>query len=219
MDQSDSAGPRVPLSAQAEFQPGFPLHRERRLTELVAKVAHGDQSALGELYDETSQIVYSLSLRMLSNTADAEEVTLDVYAKAWRAAATYDSRRGTVLAWLVTLTRSRAVDRLRSRVSRERREETGNLPMDAAISSPDPEEQASSDQNRMMVAAAMARLSPEQKESIELAFFGGLTHSEISEQLGLPVGTVKTRIRLGMLKLRDALKIVGPLASRSGGTR
>jgi RNA polymerase sigma-70 factor (ECF subfamily) len=218
MDQSDSAGPRVPVSAQG-FQPGFPLHRERRLTELVARVARGDQSALGELYDETSQIVYSLSLRMLSNAADAEEVTLDVYAKAWRAAATYDNRRGTVLAWLVTLTRSRAVDRLRSRVSREKREESGNLPMDAAISSPDPEELASSDQSRMMVAAAMARLSPEQRESIELAFFGGLTHSEISEQLGLPVGTVKTRIRLGMLKLRDALKIVGPLASRSGGTR
>lgn len=201
MEQSGPGGLSVPSSATGEISAGG------RLEGLIAAIAQGDQRAFGALYDETSRLVYSLVLRMLANPADAEEVTLDVYSKVWRAAATYDSRRGTVLAWLVTLARSRAVDRIRSRDSRERREEVRDLPLDAAVSEPDPEQRAAFDQRRQQVNRALNQLPAEQRESIELAYFDGLTHTEISERLALPVGTVKTRIRLGMIKLRDALAV------------
>jgi RNA polymerase sigma-70 factor (ECF subfamily) len=216
MEQSNSSGRGVPV-AGLEENASVLAERERHLTEVLAMVARGDHSAFGTFYDLTSPIVYSLALRMLANPADAEEVTLDVFAKAWRAAATYDSRRGTVLAWLVTLTRSRAVDRLRSRATREKREESGSAMPDAAASAPDPEEQASSQQHRGLVSAAMAKLSAAQREAIELAFFSGLTHTEISERLAQPVGTIKTRIRQGMLRLRDALAAAGVRQQGAGG--
>jgi RNA polymerase sigma-70 factor, ECF subfamily len=171
----------------------------------VRRVAEGDQAALATLYDESSTVVYSLAYRMLGSVAEAEEVTLEVYMQVWRSAARFDERKGTVFTWLVMLGRSRAIDRLRS-LGRQRRSEEpldGNLSVRADGDSP---ERASwLNQRRDKVRKAMAELSPEQREAIELAFFQGLSHGELAETLAQPLGTIKTRIRLGMIKLRQLL--------------
>jgi RNA polymerase sigma-70 factor (ECF subfamily) len=148
-------------------------------------------------------LVYGIALRILNDTADAEEVTLDVYAQIWKSAATFDVQRGSVCSWMVTLVRSRAIDRMRSRHSRVRREEAASIELRAA--SPGPEEQTVFFEKTKRIQAALATLSREQRQAIELAFFSGLTHVEVATKVGEPLGTIKTRIRLGMMRLRDAL--------------
>jgi len=172
----------------------------------IDRCAAGDQSAMAQLYDESSSLVYSVALRMLGDAADAEEVTLDVYTQVWRTAATYDPNRGKATAWLVTLARSRAIDRLRSRGGRDRRELPILQSEEMRSDSASPELMTDTAQRRRHIIAALATLSREQREAIELAFFSGLTHCELAERLGQPLGTVKTRIRLGMMKLREQLE-------------
>ena len=174
----------------------------------VERAAQGDQTALASLYDESSKLVYAIALRLLGQAADAEEVTLDVYSQVWRTAATYRSERGSVTAWLTTLARSRALDRARSRVSRARFEEPmiGGTEMKAEADEASPEMTTAAAQRRRHVLSALATLSPEQREAVQLAFFSDLTHSELAEKLRQPLGTVKTRIRLGMMKLREQLE-------------
>jgi RNA polymerase sigma-70 factor (ECF subfamily) len=171
-------------------------------------VADRDADALAGLYDESSSLIYSLVYRILGNVADAEEVTLDVYTQVWQNAEKFDESRGSVASWLVTLARSRAIDRLRSRAARQTREE----PLAPAREFRDvaalPEEAGMLSQERRFVRAALESLSPEQREAIELAYFSGLSHSELAARLNQPLGTIKTRIRLGMMKLRGLL---GPL--------
>jgi RNA polymerase sigma-70 factor (ECF subfamily) len=178
---------------------------------LIKQIADGNQSAMTALYDATSRMVFGLVLRILSDRSTAEEVLLDVYTQAWRQARMYDSKRGAPLAWLMTIARSRAIDRLRSgrhdQMARESLETTGALSSNAAS----PEEATVSSERQKIVRAALELLTPEQREVIELAYYYGLSHSEIAMKLGQPLGTVKTRTRLGMIKLREAL---GPL---SGG--
>ena len=142
---------------------------------------------------------------MLADPGDAEEVTVDVYHQVWRAARSYDSSRGTVTSWLVALARNRAIDRMRSRAVRARREEPIDKHADAATGAAGPDETTLAGQRRQRIQAAMAALSPEQREAIDLAFFSGLTHAELADRLRQPLGTVKTRIRLGMMKLREQL--------------
>lgn len=169
----------------------------------VHGIAAGAQDALANLYDDTNHLVYSAALRMLGNSADAEEVTLDVYTQVWRTAASFDSDRGSVLAWLLTITRSRAVDRQRWTWSRSRLEQ----PL-ADYAEPPPERAgrpAAFFGLAPMLEAAVASLASEQREAIELAYFNGFSHTEMADRLGVPLGTVKTRIRLGMMKLRKAL--------------
>jgi RNA polymerase sigma-70 factor (ECF subfamily) len=175
----------------------------------VNQSAKGDQSALASLYDESSSLVYSVALRVLGDVADAEEVTLDVYTQVWKTAATYDGSRGSVTAWLVTLARSRAIDRCRARTSRQSRETALPETFDFPSPGPTPERETVEAQRRLRIAAAMAALPSEQREVLQLAFFSGLTHSELAERLQQPLGTVKTRIRMGMMKLREQLE---PLA-------
>jgi 1-acyl-sn-glycerol-3-phosphate acyltransferase len=178
---------------------------ELRWNQCMERIAQGDGEALGRLYDGTHSLVYGLALRILGDTADAEEVTLDVYSQVWKTAGNFDLYRGTVSAWLVMLARSRAIDRLRAGAARRQREETrGELP-DAPASTVSPEEVSLLSQQRRLVRAALDTLAPEQREAIELAFFSGLSHSELASRLGQPLGTVKTRIRLGMMKLRELL--------------
>jgi RNA polymerase sigma-70 factor (ECF subfamily) len=171
----------------------------------IRRIASGDSEAVAALYDQTSSLVYGLALRILGDVSDAEEITLDVYTQVWRSAAKFDSERGSALAWLVMLTRSRSIDRLRSRSDRDVREmpiADNRPPRDVADL---PDEASFIRQQRVMVEAALAGLAPEQRELIELAFFSGLTHSELAMRTGLPLGTVKTRIRLGIIKLRELL--------------
>jgi RNA polymerase sigma-70 factor (ECF subfamily) len=178
--------------------------RDALWNSYVRRAAAGDRQAFATLYDETSNMVYSVALRILGNEADAEEVTLDVYAQVWRTAAKFTNERGSVNAWLIMLARSRAIDRFRSR-SRSRAEEPVDALMELAGGGPDPEQVSLLAENTDRIRAALQSISPEQREAIELAFFSGYTQSELAEHLGEPLGTVKTRIRLGMMKLKDQL--------------
>jgi len=167
----------------------------------VNQVAQGEQAALGSLYDATSGLVYGLTLRILGDTSAAEEVTLDVYLQVWRQAGRFDSTRGRVSTWLMTIARSRAIDRLRSR---QKLPQTDSL---EAVAEPHseasgPEELAMAAQRQIQVRQGLATISVEQRLVIELAFFGGLSQSEIALKLNKPLGTIKTRIRSGMIVLR-----------------
>lgn len=182
---------------------------ERERLELLRRVAGGDQSALGELYDTTSRSIFGLVLRILNDPSTAEEVTLDVYTQVWRQASNYDSRRGTPSAWMLTIARSRAIDRFRSTDQTRRRSEPLTVVEATFSDGANPEETASEAERRVIVRAALDSLPAEQRQVIEMAYFGGLSHSEIAETLSQPLGTVKTRTRLGMIRLREALKSLG----------
>ncbi|MBX7218942.1 MAG: sigma-70 family RNA polymerase sigma factor [Blastocatellia bacterium] len=182
--------------------------KEQLLLEHIRQIATGDQAALGRLYDATNRLVFGLILRILNDTGAAEEVTLEVYMQVWRQAADYDIRRGTPSAWLLMMARSRAIDRFRAGDQERRRAEALDTVTARSTNDISPEEQASETERRRMVQTALAELPPEQRQVIELAYFGGLSHSEISEKLSQPLGTVKTRIRLAMNRLRDALKLL-----------
>ena len=171
----------------------------------LQRSAKGDQSALTALYDESSRLVYATALRILQGSHDAEEVTMDVYMQVWRGAKDYNEQRGSVAAWLVMLARSRAIDRLRSRESRTRREEPLKDFTEFRSTTPGPEQVTEATQHRRRVLVALEVLPPEQREVVELAFFSGFTHSELAIRLNQPLGTVKTRVRQGMIKLREFL--------------
>lgn len=172
----------------------------------ILAAASGDQEALGRLYDSTNRILFGLILRILRDRASAEEVLVDVYLQVWRRGETYSATKGSPLAWLLTIARSRAIDACRSRAVREFEQhvplETAGSVADAA---PDPEENSAISQRRSLVQRALATLSKDQREAIELAFFRGLSHTEVAEALGQPLGTIKTRVRLGMARLRESL--------------
>jgi RNA polymerase sigma-70 factor (ECF subfamily) len=176
---------------------------------LIREAASGDQHALSALYDATSRTVYGLLLRILSDASAAEEVLLDVYEQVWRQAANYSRERGSPLAWLTTIARSRAIDRLR----RGRREQQQTEPLEGIVTTAraggeSAEEFVMAGEVRAVVRAALDSLAPEQREVIELAYYGGMSHSEIAAARGLPLGTVKTRTRLGLMRLREMLKPV-----------
>lgn len=164
-----------------------------------------DPQALASLYDGTSSILFSFAMRMLGNTEDAEEVVLDVFQQVWKSIDSFDPARGNVLSWLTVLTRSRSIDRLR-RVGRRRgREQSVELIREASSPISMPDTQAILSDERERVRRALETLTPEQRQAIEMAFFEGLTHSEVAEALSAPLGTIKTRIRTGMKRMQDLL--------------
>lgn len=177
---------------------------EQEWPALIALTAQGDQSAFSRLYDQSSPQIYGLVLRILGQPAMAEDVTLEVYTQVWKHAHSYDRQRGTPIAWLITLARTRAIDRLRAT-----RAERASVSLDEAawIPSDDasPEERSSARQREEIVQTALAQLSAEQRDALLLGYFGGYSQSEIAARLNLPLGTVKTRMRLGLMKLRDLL--------------
>jgi len=180
--------------------------RETRWRAWVAEIGAGDAQALGSLYDETAAMLQGLALRIVVNPADAEEVLLDVFNQVWRRAKTFDPARGSVWRWLTVMTRSRGLDRLRAGAARREREQA-TLTDDWEVKSeePLPDECSMFQQQQIRVRRAVAALPREQREALELAYFKGLTHSEIAEALSVPLGTIKTRIRMAMEKLRVAL--------------
>lgn len=196
--------PAAPTDRIAPFRR---LPREATWAGLLERAAKGDEQAFASLYDETSSLVYSLAMRMLSNVEDAEEVTLDVYSQAWRSAKSFDASRGTVTAWLMTMTRTRALDKLRARASRQKNVEPMPLHFDAPSGDDSPEDQSATSQQRQIVMAALGQLPADQRRALEFAYFQGMSHSELAEALDEPLGTVKTRIRLGMIKLRELLTL------------
>ncbi|MBM4242909.1 MAG: sigma-70 family RNA polymerase sigma factor [Deltaproteobacteria bacterium] len=186
---------------------------EAEPADLVVRCARGDQAALAHLYDMTAAHVNGLALRILGDRDTAEEITGDVFLQAWRSAASYDPSRGSPIAWLLTITRSRAIDRLRATATERRQTAPLDLGLKAPAPGPGPEEASSLVQRSRFVRAAMGRLSREQREAIELAFFADQSHNEIADVLGIPLGTIKTRIRLGMGRMRDVLRDQGGFAS------
>lgn len=199
MDESN------PTAALVDKNKGkFHLAREIEWRGYLELAAQGDQRGLARLYDESCHLVYGIAVRILGNSADAEEVTSDVYSQIWRNAGRFREERGSVNTWLTMLSRSRAIDRLRSR-NRSRVEEPLERSLELPGSLPDPEQVSVLKQRGERVRAALSAISPEQRQAIELAYFSGLTQSELAAQLGQPLGTIKTRIRLGMIKLKERL--------------
>jgi RNA polymerase sigma-70 factor (ECF subfamily) len=179
---------------------------EHQLRDLMRQIARLDPAALTLLYDQTSPHVFGLILRIVGEPSAAEEVTLDVYAQVWRTADSFDPERGSSLGWLFAIARSRAIDRLRSRPHRQRRQEHSlDQVAQTPSTTPSPEQATSETHRRRLVRQALESIHPEQREAIELAYFSGLTHTEIAQHLQEPLGTVKTRIRLGMLRLKQVL--------------
>lgn len=174
------------------------------LVSLVASMAAGNQQAMGELYDLTNSLIHGVALRILENSHDAEEAVLDVYMKAWRNASSYSDQRGSVTAWLVMMARSVAIDRIRSRNAQPRAVELAVLETPEQTGAT-PEQATAQSEWRAKIRLAMSELPLEQREALMLAFFGGLSHAELSERLDLPLGTIKTRIRLGLRRLRTLL--------------
>ena len=178
--------------------------------ELVRRMAAGDESALGTLYDRYSPLLHSVARRIVGDPDDAEEVLEETFWQAWRQAGRYEESRGGLSTWLVMIARSRAVDRVRAR-RRVREERWDELPEPAADTAGDdvsPLDSAQMDEVRRMVGRAVATLPPEQRQTVELAYFRGLSQSEIAEATGQPLGTVKTRARLALQKLREALVVL-----------
>jgi RNA polymerase sigma-70 factor (ECF subfamily) len=174
--------------------------------QTVARLVRGDADALRELYERYARPVYSLAARILRDQSDAEDIVQEVFAQAWRQAARYDAARGTVAGWLLMQARSRAIDRLRGRQSRP--DQPGVDPATVAGADPHntPDLQAVHSEEVGRVRRALGELPLLQRTAIELAYYEGLTHTEIAARLELPLGTVKTRIRQGLLKLRDAME-------------
>lgn len=195
------AAPRLTMAEEAASR----ASAAAELKAWIERSAAGDQVAFAALYDATSGVVFGVALRILSDRSEAEEVATDVFLQVWRDAARFDAARGSAIAWLLLLTRSRAIDRLRSRKTARQAERSLEFAESVPDECHDPGERSWISQQGSLVRRSLADLPAEQRAALELAYFEGLTHPEIAERLQVPVGTAKTRIRLGMLKLRDAL--------------
>lgn len=177
-----------------------------RLPALLAASARGDQQAFAEVYDLTSVRVYGMVLRVVRDREQAAEVTQDVYVQIWREAARFDATLGGAMSWLMMIAHRRAVDRVRAAESASRRDDRyASRQADRAYDQV--AEQAQTNLDAQRVRGALDELTEVQRDALRLAYFGGYTHREIAELLHIPVGTAKTRIRDGMIRLRDTLGV------------
>jgi RNA polymerase sigma-70 factor, ECF subfamily len=179
--------------------------------DLIAQAAGGEERAIATLYDRYGGVLYAVAYRIVGQRADAEEVVIEAFAQAWREAPRFESERGSVAGWLTMIARSRALDTVRARSRRDRL--TASAAADRMGVSPamgewraDPARAVDHAERRTKVREALELLSPPQRQAIELAYFEGLSQSEIAERLQEPLGTVKTRVRLAMQKLRESLR-------------
>jgi RNA polymerase sigma-70 factor (ECF subfamily) len=181
--------------------------RAQSLADIVAAVAAGESAALAELYDSTVAKVHTLVKAIIRSAPDAEEVTCDVYLQAWQTASQFDSSRGTVMAWLLMMARSRALDSVRRQRSRARLfdEQCAHEDLPDLAHSVSPERMLSLFQTGSAVHAALEELAPERRRLIGLAFFDDLSHAEIAKLTGLPIGTIKSHLRRALHSLRGAL--------------
>lgn len=184
--------------------------------ELMARVGKGDERALGELYDRHSSLVYTLAHAIVHRSADAEEVTEDVFVQVWTTSDRFDPGRGALKSWLATIARSRALDHVRARKrlhsAHDRSAAADADGMAVRPAEPEPTDApVLRDEVRSALDRALSNLNADQRHAIELAYFGGLSQTEIADRLDEPLGTVKTRIRDGMKKLRDAFAGSGGL--------
>jgi RNA polymerase sigma-70 factor (ECF subfamily) len=173
---------------------------------LIGAMAAGDQAALHALYHRTHRLVFTLIMRITHNRATAEELTLDVFHDVWRRASTYDARGGSVIGWIMNQARSRAIDRLRFEQRKKRLNPHASEPP-ALTAASDLEQLVETDHDGQLLRNALTLLTPEERLAIETAFFFELTHAEVAARLNEPLGTIKTRIRSGLVKLRRALAV------------
>ena len=195
--------PRRPAAAV----PAAPPSGDDSLEGLVALVAGGDEPAFAELYRRAAPAVFGLVTRVVRDPAQSEEVTQEVFVELWRTASRFDPARGTARSWILTCAHRRAVDRVRSAERAARREDAAGRrdqgrPYDEVV------EQVEAGLEREQVRRSLAALTELQREAVVLAYYGGYTHREIAELLGVPSGTVKTRLRDGLLRLRGHLEVV-----------
>jgi RNA polymerase sigma-70 factor, ECF subfamily len=175
---------------------------EQDWATLVQSIAAGDQLALHALYERAHRPVFTLIMRLTANRETAEELTVDVFYDVWRRASRYDAATGTVLGWIMNQARSRAIDRLRFE-SRKKRSDGGDMPL--AEVAADPRDVLELREQGEALQAALAALTPDERQAIETTFFAGLTHAEAAARLNQPLGTIKTRIRSALHKLRHTL--------------
>ena len=181
-----------------------------RLTALVTRIAQSDQKALAELYDATASRIFSMARGITRHQQNAEEVTEDVYWQAGRQALRYDPLRGNVMAWLLTLARSRALDHLRRADPAQSHPDPETLVDELPVDDADPSERLSTAQAEERLSAALTCLDAQPRQLLTLAFYRGLTHEEIASQTHLPLGTVKSHIRRGLSALRNHLASTSP---------
>jgi RNA polymerase sigma-70 factor (ECF subfamily) len=177
-----------------------------RLVELLGRSARGDAAAFASLYDATAPRVHGLVLRVVRDPAQAEEVTQEVFLEVWRSAARFDRDKGSAVSWLLTMAHRRAVDRVRSAEAASRNETTYHH-RNPALDHDETAEAAEASLEARRVRDALEALTAVQREVLELAYFGGYTHTEVAQMLDLPVGTAKTRIRDGLIRMRDAMGV------------
>ena len=173
---------------------------------LVQRLLQRDVSAFEDLYERHSRMVYGLVLRIVQQASTAEEVVQDIFLQLWRNASQYDNSRGPFLPWLLTMARNRALDHLRLKSERQRRREEQTEELPPVVAAPDYEGGLDEKRRATRVRQLIAALQPQQKRAIELAYFEGLSHSEIAAKLQEPLGTVKSWIRNGLLKLKEGLQ-------------
>jgi RNA polymerase sigma-70 factor, ECF subfamily len=177
-----------------------------RDTALMRRLLQRDVSAFEEIYDRHSRMVYALVYRILRQAGSAEEVVQEVFLQVWRHVAQFDLERGAFQPWLLAMARNRALDQLRLKSERQRRREEQSDELPPQISLPDYEKQLDDKRQAERVRALMGELNPRQKQAIEMAYFEGLSHSEIASTLKEPLGTVKSWIRNGLLRLKQGLQ-------------
>ncbi len=174
---------------------------------LIAAVAAGDDAAMARLYDRFAPLVTALAVRMLRDRAAADELVEDVFVEIWRRSSQYDGGRSRLATWIATIARSRGIDRIRTR-QRQGRVGAADDTSPNAVAAPaaDPAVRVLADEQRVRISRALRTLAPEQREALELAYFNGLTQVQVAERLSRPLGTVKTHMRLGLIRLRDELR-------------
>ena len=176
------------------------------LNDLLGKVAEGDQAAFGTLYDQTSNRVLGLVVRLLKDHAQSEEVTQEIFLEVWQNAKRYDPTKGSAVTWILTMSHRRAVDRIRaSQSTRDRDTKIGIRDLEREYDSVSESVEISVEHER--VGKALSRLTELQRQAVTLAYYGGYSHSEVAQMLSVPIGTVKTRLRDGMIRLRDELGV------------
>ena len=185
-------------------EPGAPSAPD--LADLLRLSGRGDEGAFARLYDAASSRVFGLALRVVRDPAQAEEVAQESFLEIWRTSGRYDPDRGSPLAWLLTITHRKAVDRVRSAEASTRRDTTYHQ-QNQAVEHDSTAEAAQASLEAHRVRGALAALTEVQREAVGLAYFGGYTHTEVATMLELPVGTAKTRIRDGLIRLRDAMGV------------
>ncbi|MDJ0338204.1 sigma-70 family RNA polymerase sigma factor [Cryobacterium sp. PH31-O1] len=190
------------VESAGDLSPAAPATKE----ELLGRVAHGDQAAFGELYDQIAPRVLGLVKRLLVDHAQSEEVTQEIFLEIWQSASRYEPTRGGASTWILTMAHRRAVDRIRSsQAGRDRDTKIGIR--DLAVAYDQVAETVEVRIEHERVEKAMTRLTQLQRQAVSLAYYGGFSHSEVAEQLHIPLGTVKTRLRDGLIRLRDELGV------------